>query len=166
MAVGCGPLWFSNGYVCEFFRKKCPNFNWLYDRILFLESYFFRSIFQFFPVFHEMTLLTFCVHWMKLTFLSFFVRSSGSVPSDRIVASSMSTFPPLALKLVVHSEARRLPVEVANQALMPGSSICGGRLAQSITPRSCRWLRVSSLSNISRKKAVLPPLLTMQDDVT
>ena len=103
----------------------------------------------FFPVFHEMT---FCVHWMKLTFLFFSFVFSGSVPSDRIVASSMSTFPPLALKLVVHSEARRLPVEVANQALMPGSSICGGRLAQSITPRSCRWLRVSSLSNISRKK--------------
>ena len=96
--------------------------------------------------------MTFCVHWMKLTFLFFFVPFSGSVPSDRIVASSMSTFPPLALKLVVHSEARRPPVEVANQALMPGSSICGGLLAQSITPRSCRWLRVSSLSNISRKK--------------
>jgi hypothetical protein len=88
----------------------------------------------------------------ETNFSLFFVRFSGSVPSDRIVASSMSTFPPLALKLVVHSEARRLPVEVANQALMPGSSICGGRLAQSITPRSCRWLRVSSLSNISRKK--------------
>ena len=88
----------------------------------------------------------------ETNFSLFFVPFSGSVPSDRIVASSMSTFPPLALKLVVHSEARRLPVEVANQALMPGSSICGGLLAQSITPRSCRWLRVSSLSNILRKK--------------
>ena len=120
-----------------------------------LESYFFKSIFQFFPVFHEMTLLMrndiLCALDETNSSL-FFVRSSGWVPSDRIVASSMSTFPPLALKLVVHSEARRLPVEVENQALMPGSSICGGRLAQSITPRSCRWLRVSSLSNISREK--------------
>ena len=77
----------------------------------------------------------------------FFSACSGSVPSDQIVASSMSTFPPLELKLAVHSEARRPREVVANQALMPGSNICGGRLAQSITPRSCHWHRVSSLSN-------------------
>merc|ERR1712156_142041 len=75
------------------------------------------------------------------------MSSSGSVPLDQIVASSMSTFPPLELKLAVHSEARRLREVVANQALMPGSNICGGRLAQSITPKSCHWHRVSSLSN-------------------
>ena len=81
----------------------------------------------------------------KSFFFPFF--SSGLVPSDQIVASSMSTFPPLVLKLEVHSEARKLQEVVANQALMPGSNICGGRLAQSITPRSCHWHRVSSLSN-------------------
>merc|ERR1712156_162093 len=84
------------------------------------------------------------------------MSSSGSVPSDQIVASSMSTFPPLELKLAVHSEARRPQEVVANQALMPGSNICGGRLAQSITPRSCHWHRVSSLSNTLAHPCLAP----------
>merc|ERR1712113_20908 len=74
--------------------------------------------------------------------------SSGSVPWVPTAVSSMSTFQHLELKLVALLEVKKPLVEAVSLALMLGSNTCAGQRAPSTTPRSCLWLRVSSLNSL------------------
>ena len=73
---------------------------------------------------------------------------SGSVPWAQTVVLSMSTFPLLELKSAGLLEVKRPLAEVASPAPMLGSSTCVDPLAPSTTPKSCLWLRVSSLNSL------------------